>query len=388
MSEREQWEVYWKALASTLVLLLINVLVERQFEHTIRDRVLCWACTFAVVQTALLLLLSLSLFAFRTYARLKENLHEQIRPAIRDRVSALAFEGESWSVAVPAHGLARHVLEESLAAALASVKAAGRDRLAHFAMEHGFTSEWKNALASASKGKRKRAVTLLGLISRAVGRETREALFAGIHDQQSEVRAEACRALLASGDRASIEQVFEAVLEDSLLMRALLADDLKRHAGHLLTHTIPYILETSSPEKAARCFEILIAWKRAIPSLDLSPWLQSSPDELLGPLLLRLLPYVVADDSAALYISEALESADSDVRAAAAEAAGDLKFVTLIPRLEAVLGEERRLALMAAHALAQLGDTGVAALERNVVGANRRAAAVAMEALEHTTTRY
>jgi HEAT repeat protein len=336
------------------------------------------------VQTGLILLVSISLLSVRTYARLKENLHEQIRPAIRDRVLALALEGESWSSEVPRHGPARQVLEDNIAHALGTVKAAGRERVARFAMAHGFAAEWLEALSSDSKNERKRAVSLLGLISPMAGNA---ALFAGIRDADSGVRTQAYRALLIAGDALGLEQVFQAALRESLLMRALLADDLKRHAAYLLAHTIPRSIENATPQEAARCFEILIAWKRAIPSFDMRPWLAREQDRLLTPLVLGLLPYVLTEDSIAEYVEAALKSPNLELRWAAAEAAGRLKIASLIPALEAALFAERRLAVTAANALAHIGEAGEIVLEKIVVSPDRKAAAVAMEALEHATVR-
>jgi HEAT repeat protein len=332
------------------------------------------------VQTGIILLLSLLLLSARAYARLKESLHEQIRPAIRDRVLALALEGESWSSEPPRRGPARQVLEENIADALTAVKAAGRERVARFAIQHGFAAQWQDALSSDSKNERKRAISLLGLISPVAGNA---ALFAAIRDSDSGVRGQAYRALLMAGDTLSAEQVFQAVLRESLLIRALLADDLKRHAGYLLAHTIPRLLESATPAEAARCFEVLIAWKRAVPSFDVRPWLTREQDRLLAPLVLALLPYVLTEDSIADYVRAALENADSEVRRAAAEAAGRLKLARLIPALEAALFAERRVAVTAANALARIGEAGELVLEKIVVSADRKAAAVAMEALEH-----
>ena len=334
VTRREAWAVYSKAFAVSLALYLANLLAERQFARVLQDRVLCWASAFATVQTAVIILLSVSLLLWRTYARLKENLHEQMRPAIRDRVLALAFEGESWSSPVPPNGPARQVLEESIAHTLTTVKAAGRDRVARFAIEHGFAAEWANALRSDSKAERRRAVALLGLISPVAGNA---ALFAGLDDGQSGVRAEAYRALLVAGEALSVEQVFRSLLEDSLLMRALLADDLKRHAAYLLAHTIPPLLERATPREAARCFEILISWKRALPSFDVRHWVDRQ-DDSLAPLLLALLPYVLTDESTDEYVSAALESTDIYLRIAGAAAAGRLQLTRPLPGLESPLG--------------------------------------------------
>ena len=384
MSRRDVWEVYLKTLAVSLGVYVANLAVERQLTTAIHAVALRWAAAFALVQTLAVLSFSLSLLAFRIYARWRESIYDQLRPAIRDRVLVLSFEGDSWSTEVPHRGPGRAVLEENIAHILSTLKASGRDRVARFAMDHGLAAEWVRGLSSRRRNERKRAASLLGLISRVAGNT---ALLAALNDDDPAVRAEASRALLVLGDPDSVDSVFRSVLRESLLTRALLADDLKRHAVVLLANTVPSVLEKATTEEAARCFEILIAWRRAMPSFDIHAWLSSDSDRVLQPLVLALLPYVFIDDSVEEYVAGALESSELDVQCAAAEAAGSLRFERLIPTLADALGGDKRLAVAAAKAIAQMGEAGERSLEKLVIGPDRNTAALAMEALEHITVR-
>lgn len=384
MIARDAWEVYSKTFAACLVVYLANLAVDLRLQPRIHDWVFRWAAAFAIVQTVAISLLSLYLVALRAYSRLKESIHDQIRPAIRDRVLALAFEGESWSSAVPGHGPGRHVLEESIAHALTTLKGSGRERIARFAVEHGFEAQWVKAFSSRSKRVRKRAISLLGLISPVAGETV---LPIALHDKHPAVRTEACRGLLIRGERPGIDKVFCSVLRESLLTRALLADDLKRHAPYLLRNTIPPLLEKPASLETARCFEILIAWKRALPSFDVAPWLSGEPNRFLWPLVLALLPYVSIDNSIEEHLISALESPDLEVQCAAAQAAGRLKRERLIPALSLALGQDKRLGLASANAIAQMGEPGERYLEKIVIGPDRNAAALAMEALERVTVK-
>ena len=392
---REAWEVYSKALAVSFAAYALNWAAEKQVQRFLTDRVLCWAVAFATVQTAVIAGLSFAMVAWRLYLRLREGLADQIRPAIRDRVLGLAFEGESWSSTVPRRGLARQVIEENLARTLVSVKAAGRDRVARFALEHGFARQWQEALSAKARDERKMAISLLGLISPVAGDTM---LFEALEDPHPSVRAGAYRALLLSSNpkegNGHVDRIFRSVLREPLLLRALLADDLKRHGAYLLAKTIPEVLEEALEEagrketargEAALCFEMLIAWKRAIPSLDLRPWIMLQGETALAPLLLELLPYVWTDDSIEDYVAAALGSALLEVRCLAAQAAGRLKLTRLLPILESVLREDKLLALVGAAALAEMGEAGQRLLEMAVVGTDRKAAAVALEALERVT---
>lgn len=379
-----EWEVYSKSFAVCFGVCIVTACIERLLQHKIHDPVARCATAFASFQITAVLSLSLFLLGSRMYGRVKASIHDQIRPAIRDRVMALALEGETWSSDVPGHGAARQALETSIEHALISVKPPGRDRIARFAVQEGFADEWVKAYSSDSTRERKRAISLLGLISPVAGDTI---LSLALKDQHAAVRLEACRALLASGDQLAVDTVFRSVLTESLLVRALLAADLRRHAAFLLVHTVPSVLEQASSVDVARCFEMLIAWRRALPSFDIHPWLWQDADRSLRPLLFGLLPYVAADRSIEPYLLSALESADLEIQCAAAQAAGRLKLERLMPTLLLNLGRSKQLALASARALAQMGEAGERHLEKVAAGGDKNAAAVAMEALEHITVR-
>ncbi len=380
---RDAAEVCSKTLAVCAALYFASYALDRHILYGIHDPAFRRGAAFAIVETAAAATLSFYLLGLRVYTQGKENLDEQIRPAIRDRVFTLAFEGESWPSGEPIRGPARRVVEENVGQALTSLKASGRDRVARFALEQGFIAEWVKAFLTGSKGDRKRAVALLGLVSPVAGSTI---LPVALQDQQPAVRVAAYRALILS-DPCALDTTFRSVLKERLLVRALLVDDLKQHALYLLKHTIPALLERATVLEAARCFEILIGWKRALPAFDIHLWLSGDPDPLLWPLVLTLLPYVSIDDSVETYVVSALRSDDLEVRCAAANAAGHLKLERLIPVLLPCLSENKRLALASATAVAQMGEAGGRCLERIVVGSDRRAAAVAMEALERKTVR-
>ena len=379
----EAREVCFKTFLVCAGLYLASYFVGRVLAPKIPDKGLRSVTSFAIVQAVAVGLLGLTLLALRAYRRVRNGIYDQIRPVIRERVMSLAFEGESWPSDVPAHGLSRRVMEESIALALTTLKASGLNRVAAFALQEGFVREWVRAFSSRSKRVRKRAVSLLGLVSPVAGRTV---LGAAVSDEQAAVRVEAYRALI-SGDPHEVDNVFRSWLQEPLLIRALLVIDLKRHAPHLLAGTIPALLQEATTLETLRCFEILIAWKRALPSFDIRPWLSTDADPKIRPLALALLPYVAVNDPVSEYLIHALNSVDPEVQCAAAKAAGVLRLEELIAPLAAALTQNRRFALAAANALARMGAAGKRCLEKTIVGSQRGAALVAMEALEHATVR-
>ena len=379
---RDSWDVYVKSGAVCMGVCLANLELELTLTPFISDRALRWASAFAVIQGAAIILLVVYLLGRRALAGLKDSIYEQLRPAIHERVSALALAGEKWSSVVPEHGAARHVLEESIANSLSTLKESGRDRIAQFAVDHGFSAQWIKALSSPLKRERKRAVMLLGLVSQAAGSS---AIPAALGDNEPAVRIEAARALLMVGDLHHVDRVFRSMLRESLLVRALLASDLKLHARYLLANTIPEVLAEGSHVDIVRCLETMVAWKRALPSFDIRPWLAEPRDPLIWRLALAMLPYVPVDDSIGDHLLRALESTDLEVQCAAARAAGQLRIERLMPALALSLSQNRQLALSSATAMAQMGMPGERDLAKMVCRADREAAAVAMEALESLT---
>lgn len=380
---REGWEVCSKTFAVCVSASIAAYWIAGKLGSIVPDAAFRWMAGFAVVQAAAVAALSLRLLTMRVYGRLNNSLRDQIRPAIRESVLTLAFEGESWTVEMPGHGLSRRVLEQCVVEALTGLKGPPRDRVARFAQERGFVAEWVKEFSSRSRSRRKQAISLLGLVVPIAGSRAMEAART---DQDAGVRVEACRALI-SREAGAVEEVFASLLRESLLVRALLAADLKPYARRLLDGAVPRLLEEASAVEAARCFEILIAWKRALPVFDVHRWLAGEPDRRLWPLLLALLPYVPVDGRVEEYVAAAFDSEDRQVRCAAAKAAGELNLKRLMPRLAAALRGEKELALAAASALAQMGEAGGQRLEESVLGADRSAALIAMEALERATVR-
>ncbi|MGA8030322.1 MAG: hypothetical protein WB992_24525, partial [Bryobacteraceae bacterium] len=207
MITRDAWAVYSKAFAVCVAVYLLDQALVLLLKPAIHDQISRWAIGFAIFDIIAIIALSLYLLVVRAYTRLKRSLHDQIRPAIRDRVLALAFEGESWSSGVPKSGLDRQVLEESIAHALVTLKASGRERVAQFALDHGFATEWVKAFSSGSRERRKRAISLLALISPAAGNTV---LPIALRDKHVAVRIEASRALLISGDQLEAANVFRS----------------------------------------------------------------------------------------------------------------------------------------------------------------------------------
>jgi hypothetical protein len=382
MSTHEDWGLYTKTGCFCFGVCAVLLTFDRLLTPWIRDVMLRWAVTLSVIQVVAAISITIYLLGQRAYARFQRSIHDQMRPAIQERVMALALAGERWSTAVPKHGASRYVLEQCLANALSGLKESGRDRIARFAVDQGFAKQWEKTLESGTLDERKRAISLLGLVSNVNGSAT---VRLAVHDKQPAIRVEAARALLISGDPQILDAIFRSMLRESLLVRVLLSGDLKRHARYLLASTIPSVLDEETNPDIIHCLEILTMWRLAIPALNIASLLARHQDPLILPLLVTLLPYVSVEDSIDDVLLSALRNMDLEVQCAAARAAGQLKLTRLIPALVPFVYQNVRLAIASATALAQMGIEGVRNLETIVRGADRKAASVAMEALETLT---
>jgi len=340
------------------------------------DSTLRLALSFSLVQLAATITLALYLIAQRSCTRFQKNIHDQLRPALQENITALAFSGQAWPTAIPKQGPARQVLEECLSVALSGLRDSNRDRLAQFAWDQGFARQWRHACSARNSSHRKHAIALLAAVARP---ETQALMEKALTDPDPAIRTEAARALLSAADSVTVDRIFRAVLTESLLIRVLLTADLKRHARFLLSETIPAVLADSTSQQIVHCLEILSAWKLAIPGFDIAPLLNRL--EHL-PLVVALLPYVQVPDTVEDHLRSALETPDLEVRCAAAHAAGQLKLNALLPTLLPLLNLNARLAAASAQALAQMGSEGERHLHAVLASGDRKASAAAMEALE------
>lgn len=376
--------VYLNTACVCLTLSLLSLAVSRALMLYMHDIALLQAAALAVVQAFAIVMIAIYLLVRRACTSYRDGIYEQIRPAIQERVMALAFSGEAWSTKIPKRWPASRVLEECVARALTGLKDSSRDHLASFARDQGFTREWTKTLSSGSREQRKRAISLLGAAAHGLAASSVEriAIESALHDKDSATRTGASRALLAMGDPEKFHLVFRSTLGESILVRALLIGDLKRHARYLLASTIPSILAGDSLLEAKNCLEILTVWKVATPKLEILSLLDKHLDPLVTSLVLELLPYMQVDDSLEDRLSLLLNSSHIEMQCAAARACGRMKLSRLSPALLEALHRNRRLALSAATSLAQLGAQGKRQLESIIRGNDHGAAAVAMEALE------
>jgi hypothetical protein len=347
-------------------------------------RVAFSAAAFLVGSYALLLtsLFAAALWRDLAWRRLK-RVSDAVRPAISEAlVLYLAGSNETATL----RGFARTHRKDFTEAVVAFQNTVGgdtRDRLCNLALDLALVHDWCDETRSRDPIRRRTAFARLAFACayEPCYRVAGDLLTMGLQDRDREVRLAACRALLQSGDTPNVEKVFEFAVSHSLLVRILLADDLRRYAIVLCERAIPEALRSRDARRTLSTLEMLAAWERAMPLGDLDALLLH-PDREIRICALRLAlvaPATAANRSA---IVSLLAEEDLEVCIGAALAAGRFKIAEALPLLaRCVRRGPAELARTAADALAGIVSTGPEVLRDLSRSAEPAAASAASGAL-------
>ena len=254
------------------------------------------------------------------------------------------------------------------------------------------------------------AIESLSLLSAHLGFPALQALAA---DNSFLVRAAALRAMITLAGRnplpptasgANMAAVFRAVVSAPLLVRVMLASDLRRHVHALSISGIPEVLKSerrSSTVLAA--LEMIESWRCGLPLHELQSLLHHS-DARIRAAALRLAPLEAlhsgenaawsfrslntqsnADSVVPLVMSGLLDS-DALVKAAALSAAAGMQISAALPLIRSMIdaplaSADQHLAGLACMALARMGPAGRAILQSKIHSGQSQVAASAVEAL-------
>jgi hypothetical protein len=315
--------------------------------------------------------------------RRRKKAADAVRPALNEAlVFYLAGSNETAELRRFAR-THRHDLTEAVVAFQNTVGGDTRDRLCNLALDLALVHDWCDETRSRDPIRRRTAFARLAF---ACGYEpcyrvAGELLALGLRDQDREVRLAACRALLQAGEMPNVEKVFEFAVSHSLLVRILLAEDLRRHAIPLCRRAIPNALRSPDPRRTLATLEMLVAWERAMPLGDVDELLLHRDREIriCALRLVSVTPSTAANRAAILRL---LAEEDTEVRTLAALAAGRLKIEeALTPLAVCVRRGPAELARTAADALAGMVPGGWEILQDLSRGAEPAAASAASEAL-------
>lgn len=266
-----------------------------------------------------------------------------------------------------------------------TVAGVARDRLCGLTIEFAIIHAWAEDTRSRDPIRRRTAFSRLAFLCayepcrRIVG----DTLLAALEDPDYEVRLAAARAVLQSAVGEEIDEVFLLTLSQNLLVRVLLAEDLRRHAGVLCERAIPKSLESNDPAVLAATLDMLLAWERALPVTGLAR-LVGHRDRDVRLRALRLAPLASQDGQTEGEIIRALSDPDLEICCAAARAAGRMHLDQALPLLARCVRQGlTQVALEAAFALAEIRPAGEKTLEELSRNDKPATAAAAAEALAY-----
>jgi hypothetical protein len=277
----------------------------------------------------------------------------------------------------------RSELVDSLLEFHGTVGGSARDRLCDLALELAMVHDWCNDAASRDRLVRRNAYSRLSFVCayEPCRRVAGDLLLQALQDADPEVRLPAARALVQSGSIAELGQVFRLAISQSLLIRILLSEDLRRHAAELCAQAIPEVLAGNDPKQTVAALQILVAWERALPLENLHRLLESHNREIrLEALrLAKLVPLSAENRSALLRF---LREGDEEENTIAALTAGRLRLQEALPALARCLRTgNSELAGIAAAALAEMPPKGWQTLQQ-IAGGQDSAAIIAGAALD------
>lgn len=376
---RTRLVIYLKTLSVLLSYIALTWLIHRTYMHKhVPDIELSLALSFTLQQiVAIFTLLGIS-FATKFARYLRAQQAAVFHPHIREKLILHLNGADQWAILRHIRKKNPRDLEDCLVEILGSINGAGTERLSEVAQEFGLLRKWQDHLHSRNARRRRKAVSRLCLLGPVAQQDLAEAL----QDSDGLVKVEAARALTRSGKEQMLTSVFQMALAENRLVRAILTEALRPYARELHGGAVSAALHLPDAKRVLAALEILRAWGKSAVIPDL-PAMLAHNDATVRAAALHLVPQAGMTPESEEQIWLALEDADAEVRAAAAEVCGKLRLSSSLLLLEHALeGEVHGPVLAAAYALAELGTRGCQALENAVLSGNPLRAAAALEALE------
>jgi hypothetical protein len=374
----ERLRIFCQAALVLVVLLYGTWLIHLHFVYArIPYRSLSIAVSFLFMQTvAILLELAISF----TIKRRRETIAERARrtrPVIQEQLAAHLAGADLTS---RLRRLSRHnraQVEICVVEGLMAVHGYGQDRIRALAVDLGFADSWKKRLSSRNAQRRKECVEYLGLLGQS---ELRPILEKSLSDPDPLVCAAACRSLLGLGGTTDTARLFRLAIEGPLLLRSMVAGDLRRHSLALSSRGLPELAAATEPQILAG-LGVIGAWERLLHVPQVASLTLHSSVEVRAAAI-RSLGFVQASVDTESLILAALEDPAPEIRLAAVFACSQRGLRSSIDSLARQLrGDNQTCTAAACDALATMGDDGWNILENCVLDPNRALAGKALEAL-------
>ena len=259
--------------------------------------------------------------------RKQARLSAALQPLIHQEIAVYLSGADDLTKLKEFCRKSRRDVADALMSFRKTVGGSARDRLCEFTIEQTLIHDWCADAKSKDPILRRPAFARLAFVCayEPCRRVAGDFLEKALNDADPEVRFYAWRSLVQSGTIPEIEELFHAALSQSLLIRILLTEELRRFAVPLCERAVMKALKSDDRERVLACLEMLVAWERAVPVPDLHALIDSS-DRRIRIQALHLAPLVPLEPADLGAILRALVGDDTDAATAAAMAAGRLRF--------------------------------------------------------------
>lgn len=279
---------------------------------------------------------------------------------------------------------------------LKNMSGPSRDRLSRLASTLGLVETWKRRASNGDT----HAIESLGLLT---GTNT-WSFIEGLTDHyQTLVRVAAFRVLARAascGEYADSAKVFRAVFASPLLVRVMLAGELRQYATHFDEQNMSALLSGLEAGQTFAALEMMESWHCGLPIAGLAA-LTRHPDFRIRAAALRLAAcdatraganhawarvYLPASrsnqNSLVPAVIRAMGDDNRQVRAAALDAAARMGVRSALASITLSAEQtDANVSSLACLALSTMGQRGHAALQEKVMRGNPRVAAAAVESL-------
>jgi HEAT repeat protein len=378
------------ALKSATVIAASAFLVWLTFERVTSPRVfaadLAWTLAIAIVLGGglALLLLSVMILRYRDARRVARAV--RVSPAIEEAISsALALNSGPGLVDAKrqlGHWLEQYPSEtsECFRHTLLLLKGQSSGKLIELARGIGLRQVWQKVYERGDSRKRIEIVRCLAYVS---GKSGSELLAEALVDPEPDVRIEAARTLAEIGVGDDVLAVYEFSRSQSVMVKAILAEDLRSNVWLLEKEVVARDLTSGDEARVRHGLEMLKAWRTPLAvSLDRTLEHDDRGIRLAG---LALLDLIHVSDTTPDLVRRNLDNESGAVVEAAALAAGKLHLTGLTPDLIRLLSStSASVCRSAARALSVMGQHGP--LEDKIRTGGAPGAEAALEAVQMAHT--
>jgi hypothetical protein len=294
--------------------------------------------------------------AFRRRAFISQNA----RPIIRDALIEYLAGSNNLNDLRKLCKAHRRDLVDGVLEVHTAVSGGPRERLWELCLELALVQDWCADTRSKDRTLRCLAFERLALASwfEPCRRLAGDLQLRGIDDPDVEVRFAAARGLAFSAVPEEVQRVFELAVSQNSLGRVLLTEVLRPHAMTLCENVVAQALRSTDESRVISALEIVLAWERAVPLMDLHRLVAAGSPEV-RQLTLRLLPLVPSSPENDAVVIHALADKLRNTALEAVVAAGRLRVEGAIPGLTHFLKwGDPEMSRLAADALAELPPRG------------------------------